>query len=121
MICRVGTNATHNFQPGDRVLCWSPGSLSTHVRLDSRYCIKIPDALPFEEAVTLSTAHAAMIRGLVELCNLTQGENILIHSAATAEGIAAIQIARMVGAKVGIFPGYSTLQPLINSFRSSRL
>lgn len=87
------------------MLCWSPGSLSTYVRLDARYCIKLPDALPFGEAVTLSTAHAAMIRGLVELCNLAQGESVLIYSAASAEGIAAIQIARMVGAKVGVFSG----------------
>jgi NADPH:quinone reductase-like Zn-dependent oxidoreductase len=85
------------------VLCWSSGSLATHVRIDARYCIKLPDALPFNEAVTLSTAHATMIRGLVEFCNLTQGESVLIHSAASAEGVAAIQIARMVGAKVGNF------------------
>jgi len=86
------------------VLCWSPGSLSTHVRIDARYCIKLPDALPFDEAVALSTAHATMVRGLVELCSLAQGESVLIHSAASPEGIAAIQIARMVGAKVWKFP-----------------
>jgi NADPH:quinone reductase-like Zn-dependent oxidoreductase len=45
-----------------------------------------------------------MIRGLVELCSLAQGESVLIHSAASAEGIAAIQIARMVGAKVWKLP-----------------
>jgi NADPH:quinone reductase-like Zn-dependent oxidoreductase len=42
-----------------------------------------------------------MIRGLKELCNLDRGDSVLIHSAAGADGIAAIQIARMIGAKVG--------------------
>lgn len=100
-VCRIGTNGKHNLQIGDRVLCWSPGSLATHVQVDARYCIKLPDSLPLDEAVTLSIAYATMFRGLVELCNLTQGESVLISSAAGPDGTAAIQIARLVGAKVG--------------------
>jgi NADPH:quinone reductase-like Zn-dependent oxidoreductase len=103
MISRIGANAKHNFQVGDHVLCWSPGSLATHVCINARYCIKLPDALPLDQAVTMSTAHAAMIRGLVELCNLSMGESVLIHPAAGADGAAAIRIARMLGAEVGYF------------------
>jgi NADPH:quinone reductase-like Zn-dependent oxidoreductase len=44
-----------------------------------------------------------MIRGFTELCGLSKGESVLIHSAAGAEGIAAIQIAHMIGAEVGYF------------------
>jgi NADPH:quinone reductase-like Zn-dependent oxidoreductase len=82
------------------VLCWSPGSLATHVQVDANYCVKLPDGLSFVEAVTLLTGHATMIRGLKELCNLEQGESILIHCGAGADGIAAIQIARLIGAMV---------------------
>jgi NADPH:quinone reductase-like Zn-dependent oxidoreductase len=103
MIARIGAKAKHNFQVGDHVLCWSPGSLATHVRIDARYCIKLPDTLPLDQAVTLSTAHAAMIRGLVELCNLAKNESILIHPAASADGVAAIQIARMLETTVRSF------------------
>lgn len=99
------------------MLCWSPGSLATHVQVDARYCIKLPDNLPLDEAVTLSTAYATMIRGLVELCNLAQGESVLISSAAGPDGTAAIQIARMVGAKVGWFPPICEVRALIGSFR----
>jgi NADPH:quinone reductase-like Zn-dependent oxidoreductase len=102
-ISRLGANASRQFKPGDSVLCWSPGSLATHVRVNSRYCVKIPEGLNFDEAVTFSTAHATMIRGFIELCSLSKGESVLIHSAAGAEGIAAIQIAHMIGAKVGHF------------------
>jgi len=103
LITRIGANAKHNFHVGDPVLCWSPGSLATHVCVDARYCIKLPDALPLDQAVTLSTAHAAMIRGLVELCNLAKDESVLIHPVAGADGVAAIQIARMLETKVGYF------------------
>jgi NADPH:quinone reductase-like Zn-dependent oxidoreductase len=100
LITRTDQNAKHNFQLGDFVLCWSPGSLASHIQVDANYCVKLPDGLPFVEAVTLLTGHATMIRGLKELCNLEQGESILIHSGAGADGIAAIQIARIIGAKV---------------------
>jgi NADPH:quinone reductase-like Zn-dependent oxidoreductase len=100
LISRVGANREHNFQLGDFVLCWSPGSLATHVLVDANYCIKLPDNLPFGEAVTLPTVYANMIRGLKELCNLVHGESVLIHSSVGADGIAAIQVAQMIGAKV---------------------
>jgi NADPH:quinone reductase-like Zn-dependent oxidoreductase len=44
-----------------------------------------------------------MIRGLVELCNLAKDESVLIHPVAGADGVAAIQIARMLETKVGYF------------------
>jgi NADPH:quinone reductase-like Zn-dependent oxidoreductase len=34
LISRIGENTKHDFQLGDFVLCWSPGSLATHVRVD---------------------------------------------------------------------------------------
>jgi NADPH:quinone reductase-like Zn-dependent oxidoreductase len=100
LVSRIGASAKDSFQPGNLVLCWSPGSLATHVRVDANYCVKIPDNLTFDEVVTLPTVYATMIRGLRELCNLVRNETVLIHSAAGAEGIAAIQIAQMIGAKV---------------------
>jgi NADPH:quinone reductase-like Zn-dependent oxidoreductase len=118
LITRIGANANHNFQVGDPVLCWSPGSLATHVCIDARYCIKVPYAVPLDQAVTLSIAHATMIRGLVELCNLAKDESILIHLAAGPDGVAAIQIARMIGAKVGYFLLTFSPQALMSSCRS---
>ena len=103
------------------MLCWAPGSAATHVLINTKYCIKLPDSLSFDRAVTLSTAHAAMIRGLKELCNLAHGESILIHSAAGTDGIAAIQIARMIGATVGYLSSISEPQTLIGSYRSLSL
>jgi hypothetical protein len=53
-----------------------------------------------------------MIRGLVELCNLAKDESVLIHPATSVDGVAAIQIARMLEAKVGYFLLISSPQAL---------
>lgn len=89
-----------DFKVGDRVLCWFPGSLATHVRVDAQWCVKLPDDLSFEEAVSLPTNFATMIRGLMEIANLARGDTVLIHSAAHPMGSAAVQIAQMTGAEV---------------------
>ncbi|KAI0202478.1 hypothetical protein F4808DRAFT_468584 [Astrocystis sublimbata] len=87
------------FKVGDSVLCWAPGSLATHVRVSATSCVAIPEGLTFEEAVTLP-AYATAIRGLLELGTLGAGDTVLIHLAADAVGIAALQVAKTVGAKV---------------------
>ncbi|KAF7503264.1 hypothetical protein GJ744_004055 [Endocarpon pusillum] len=89
-----------DFKVGDRVLCWFPGSLATHVRVDAQWCVKLPGDLSWEEAVSLPTNFATMIRGLMEIANLARGETILIHSAAHPMGLAAFQIAQMIGAEI---------------------
>ncbi|RYP11136.1 hypothetical protein DL765_007885 [Monosporascus sp. GIB2] len=100
-ITRVNPDTNYNgLQIGDRVLCWSAGSLATHVRVNAQWCVKIPDSLAFDEAVTLPTAYGTMIRGLLEVVSLATGDTVLIHSAADAMGIAAIQIAQMKGAEI---------------------
>ena len=103
LITRVGANAKPDFHIGDRVLCWFPGSLASHIKLDARYCIKLPDDISTSQAVTLSTAHAALFRGLVQLCSLTDSETILINSTDEPKCTAAIQIAQMIGAEVRWF------------------
>ena len=77
---------------------------SNHIMVDANYCVKLPDNLPFHEAVSLPTVHASMIRGLLEICGLERGESVLIHGVGGTDGIAGIQIARTIGAEVG---GYS--------------
>ena len=100
VIKRTSANASHKFDIGDRVLCWSPGSLSTHAIVDTDYCVKIPDSLSFKEAATMPTAYATILRALQELCNLEKGECMLVQSAGGTETIAALQIAQAIDAEV---------------------
>lgn len=100
VVSRVGPNTKDDLQVGDRVICWSPGSLATHVRANAQLCFKIPDGLSFAEAASLPTVFATAIRGLLEISDLSQGETVLIQSAAEGPGLAMIQLAKMIGAQV---------------------
>lgn len=108
IVSRINTSTSIStsgidLQVGDRVLCWSSGSLASHVRVDSMCCIKLPDSLSFNDAVTMPTAYATMIRGLLDNSSLATGDTVLIHSASSPMGLAGIQIARMQGAEVSIY------------------
>lgn len=100
VISRVDPRGDHDFHVGDHVLCWFPGSLATHVRVDAQWCSKIPDTLSFHEVVSLPTAYATAIHALLEISALVPDETVLIHSAAGAIGLAAIQISQKIGAQV---------------------
>ncbi|MGW7243981.1 type I polyketide synthase [Streptomyces sp. NPDC054804] len=60
----------------------------------------IPDGWTFEQAAAMPIAHLTARLGLVELAGLRAGEKVLIHSAAGGVGMAAVQLARHLGAEV---------------------
>jgi NADPH:quinone reductase-like Zn-dependent oxidoreductase len=53
-----------------------------------------------EEAVTLPVAFMTVVYALKDLGRLAPGERVLIHSAAGGVGLAAIQVARQLGAEI---------------------
>ncbi|KAK6221500.1 putative secondary metabolism biosynthetic enzyme [Pestalotiopsis sp. IQ-011] len=61
---------------------------------------KIPDTMTFEEAASLLCPGVTAYYSLVELGRFRKGERILIHSAAGATGLLAVQIARTIGAEI---------------------
>lgn len=86
------------FAPGDRVLGLLPGGgyaeqAVTHQRL----AVRVPDRLSWIEAGSLPevfiTAHDALLQA-----GLVAGESVLIHAAGSGVGVAAIQVARALGA-----------------------
>ncbi|MFG2358735.1 type I polyketide synthase [Streptomyces sp. NPDC048521] len=66
----------------------------------------IPDGWTFEQAAAMPIAHLTAYLGLVELAGLRAGQSVLIHSAAGGVGMAAVQLARHLGAEV-----YGTASP----------
>ncbi|MEI6893539.1 MAG: zinc-binding dehydrogenase [Colwellia sp.] len=60
----------------------------------------VPDDIPSTEAVGLLTAHATAHRALRQRSNLTAGETLLVTGAVGGTCLAAIQIAKAIGAKV---------------------
>ncbi|MBN3729000.1 type I polyketide synthase, partial [Burkholderia sp. Ac-20379] len=98
-IVRVGRDVT-GFAPGDAVLGFAPACFATRVVTRADAIALKPARLSFEEAATIPTTFFTAWYALVELARLRRGERVLVHGGAGGVGIAAIQIARHVGAEV---------------------
>ncbi|WP_143752212.1 type I polyketide synthase [Burkholderia sp. SRS-W-2-2016] len=98
-IVRVGAGV-EGLVPGDAVLGFAPASFATHVVTRASAIARKPAAISFEAAATIPTTFFTAYYALCELARLRRGERVLIHGGAGGVGIAAIQIARHLGAEV---------------------
>ena len=98
-VVRVGSEVT-TFKPGDRVVAFASSCFASHVTTDAGSAALIPDAIDYAAAATIPTAFLTAFYALDTLARLQPGETILIHGAAGGVGLAAIQIAKLKGAKV---------------------
>ncbi|MDR5883647.1 SDR family NAD(P)-dependent oxidoreductase [Caballeronia sp. LZ032] len=98
-IVRVGAGV-EGWAPGDAVLGFAPASFATHVITRASAIARKPEAISFEAAATIPTTFFTAYYALCELARLRRGERVLIHGGAGGVGIAAIQIARHLGAEV---------------------
>ncbi|MDJ1134159.1 SDR family NAD(P)-dependent oxidoreductase, partial [Streptomyces iconiensis] len=85
---------------GDRVFGLVPGSVGPIAVADRRLIARIPDGWSFAQAAGVPAVFTTAYHGLVELADLRPGERLLIHSAAGGVGMAALQLARHLGAEV---------------------
>jgi NADPH:quinone reductase-like Zn-dependent oxidoreductase/acyl carrier protein len=85
---------------GDEVIAFAPASFSTHAVTSASTVLKKPPEWSFEAAATIPTAYFTVLYALKHLARLREGESLLVHGAAGGVGIAAIQIAKWMGAEV---------------------
>lgn len=74
--------------------------MGTYQRSPTQFITKIPDGESSVYAASLPVSYVAVIYALNHLARLEKGESVLIESAAGSLGIAAIQIAKHVGAVI---------------------
>ena len=99
VVVEVGPEVT-TVSPGDRVMAIALGCFSSTLIAHESVCVKIPDALSFVDAATMPLVYCTTIRGLVDQARLERGQSVLIHSAAGGVGIAALHIAKSIGAEI---------------------
>lgn len=89
-------------RPGDRVMGLGRrgGTLASQVLTSARLVVPIPEGLGFEEAASLPVAYLTAWYALRHLGRLAPGETVLIHAASGGVGLAAVALARQVGARV---------------------
>jgi citrate synthase len=89
------------FEVGDRVLGGARfGCYAELVVTKVTELVPLPEDWSFEEGAALPVAYSTAYAGLVRYGSLRQGERVLIQAAAGGVGIAATQIAKIVGAEV---------------------
>jgi mycoketide-CoA synthase len=98
VVVGVASDVTE-FAAGDRVMGLASG-LSAVVDTDRRVVVHIPTEWSFAQAAATPLAFATAYYALVDLAQLRRGERLLIHAATGGVGMAAVQIARYLGAEI---------------------
>lgn len=97
-VIAVGEQATA-WQVGDRVMGVTRfGGYVSHICIDQRYVIKLPDDWSFEEGAGYLVQGLTAYYALRQLGDLQPGQTVLIHSAAGGVGILANRICKTFGA-----------------------
>ncbi|OPC78495.1 hypothetical protein B4N89_38180 [Embleya scabrispora] len=105
IVTEVGS-AVGDRRPGDRVTGRVPAALGPVAVVDHRAVVRIPAGWTFAEAAGMPVAFQTAHHALFEVADLKPGESVLIHAAAGGVGMAAVQLARHLGAEV-----YATASP----------
>ena len=99
-VVAVGPDVT-DFAVGDRVMSrHTLGACAELGNAKAALCDKIPDGMSMESAGVFRGAYQTAYHALIQRGRLQAGEWVLVHGAAGGIGIAAIQVAKVFGAKV---------------------
>ncbi|MHA1522043.1 MAG: zinc-binding dehydrogenase [Promethearchaeota archaeon] len=76
------------------------GTFAEYFKISSQNVLRIPDTMPFDLAAAAPLTFLTAWRMLVSKANVRPGEFVLVQGASGGVSIAAIQIAKLFGAKV---------------------
>ncbi|MFO0568771.1 MAG: NADPH:quinone oxidoreductase family protein [Polyangiaceae bacterium] len=113
VVLHKGPDAGDHIEVGDRVLAdgfsTGPRSLGDYQRWGgfASYAVapgsalhRIPGALDFDQAANLLGNYETAYHCLIARGKLAAGESVLIHGASGSTGLAAVEVAKIVGARV---------------------
>ncbi|WP_327316424.1 type I polyketide synthase [Streptomyces sp. NBC_01235] len=98
-VVAVGPDTT-GFRVGDRVVACKFGAMVSHLTLSAAHARLVPAGMSQAEAATLPLVVATAWYALHDLARVEEGDRVLIHSAAGGLGLAAVQVAHLLGAEV---------------------
>ena len=99
VVTALGASVT-GLAVGDRVLAFGSSCFGNQVITRDSAVAVLPCAISFEAAATIPTTFFTAYYAMHHLARLQPGERVLIHGAAGGVGIAAIQLAKHLGAVV---------------------
>ncbi|MDY7086235.1 MAG: SDR family NAD(P)-dependent oxidoreductase [Actinomycetota bacterium] len=99
VVVETGPEVT-SLRPGDRVTGLVPGAFGPHAVTDERKLVPLPAGWTDLVAAGMPAAFLTALYGLTDVSALQPGERVLIHAGAGGVGMAAVQLARHLGAEV---------------------
>ncbi len=99
-IIAVGQNVTR-WKIGDRVMALvGGGGYAQKAVVHADHCLPIPPDFGYEQAAAIPEAFLTAYANMIWMTGLKESERVLIHAGASGVGLAAIQLARVIGATV---------------------
>ena len=98
-IAKLGAGVT-GFKTGERVMGRCGGSFSEYSLIDAREAVAVPKNLSWEEAACVPLAFMVVHDMLIAQGRLRAGEWLLVTGVSAGVGVAALQTAKALGAKV---------------------
>ncbi len=90
-----------DFRPSQRVMAYVGwGGAAERLAVDASALVPVPDAVTDEVASALSVTFGTAAHGLRERGHLQRGETVVVTGAAGGAGQAAIEIAKLMGARI---------------------
>ena len=100
VVKQVGANVT-TVREGDRVMAFTVhGAFAEEIKLGASSVLPIPAGMDFETAAALLLTYGTMDHALRDRGQLRAGETVLVLGASGGIGIASIEIAKALGARV---------------------
>ena len=88
------------FTAGDRIMGRCPGAFAEFALIDAREAMAMPPNLSFEQASSVPLAFLVVYDMLAQQGRLKAGEWLLVAGISSGVGVAALQLATALGAKV---------------------
>lgn len=98
-VVKAGAEAV-GFAPGQRVMGRCAGAFSEYALMDAREALPVPANLSWEEAASIPLTFLVVHDMLVLQGKLRAGEWVLVTGVSSGVGVAALQAAKALGARV---------------------
>ncbi|WP_350294561.1 zinc-binding dehydrogenase [Limnohabitans sp. Rim8] len=98
-VLEIGAEVKH-FVVGQRVMGRCPGAFAVRTVMDEREAMPIPEILDWNEAAAVPLTYLTAYDAVHEQGQLKQGEWLLINGVTSGVGVAALQMAKAIGAHV---------------------
>jgi len=100
VVAAVGEGVTR-FRAGDHVMALPEyGTYAQRIAVPEAICYPMPKAMPFDEGAVLALAYQTAHFALIERGAYRKGESVLVTGASGGVGLAAVQLAKALGATV---------------------